>query len=220
MVVELHAMPASSPCRLVHMALEVMDVPYEYKTMNLMVGDHMTPEYLKLNPTHKVPIIKDGDFVLGESRAIVTYLASVYDKTGTLYPQDPKVRAVVDQRLYFDAGTMYTSFRECFYPKMFLGQDIPDSAFTKAREVLSWAQDMVKATGYAAGTTHMTLADLAFVATYSTAEATGAFDFSGFPVWDEYFAKMKKEIKNYDKGNGDNAKVFGNFYRSRVATKA
>ena len=41
------------------------------------------------------------------SRAIITYLANQYGKDDSLYPKDPKKRALVDQRLYFDACTLY-----------------------------------------------------------------------------------------------------------------
>ena len=43
----------------------------------------------------------------------------------------------------------------------------------RVKEVLGWVTDMIKPTGYVAGTNHMTLADIAFVATISTALATG-----------------------------------------------
>ena len=44
------------------------------------------------------------------SRAIIQYLANKYGKDEYLYPKDPVKRAVVDHRMYFDAGTLYDRF--------------------------------------------------------------------------------------------------------------
>lgn len=53
-------------------------------------------------------------FFFNFSRAIMAYLVSQYGKTDELYPKDPKKRALVDQRLYFDAGTLYQRFGDLY----------------------------------------------------------------------------------------------------------
>ena len=61
----------------------------------------------------------DGDFKLNESRAIAAYLANAYAKDDSIYPKEPKVRARVDQLMYFDMGQLYMSFGECFVSILF-----------------------------------------------------------------------------------------------------
>jgi glutathione S-transferase len=60
------------------LTLEVKGLPYESKLLEFSKGDHKTSEYLKLNPRGKVPTLKDGDFVLYESIAIMAYLDRKY----------------------------------------------------------------------------------------------------------------------------------------------
>lgn len=89
-------------------ALRVRSVAYElgieFETVeiDMRAGETKTPEFLALNPNGKVPVLVDGDFVLWESRAIDSYLASLKPERG-LYPDDPKARAVVDQWSYWQA---------------------------------------------------------------------------------------------------------------------
>ena len=56
------------------LAAELKRIPYESKLLEFSKGDLKTPEFLALNPRGKVPVIRDGDFVLAESTAILAYL--------------------------------------------------------------------------------------------------------------------------------------------------
>ena len=104
---QVYGMSPSAPCRIVNMTLEVLGLEYEFKLVDLQAGDHMKPEYLAMNPQHNIPTLKDGDFIMNESRAIAAYLANKYGADDKLYPKDAETRARVDQRLYFDMGIFY-----------------------------------------------------------------------------------------------------------------
>ncbi|MHB2168097.1 glutathione S-transferase family protein [Alsobacter sp. R-9] len=55
-----------------------------------------TPEFKAKNPNGMIPVIEDDGLVLWESNAIVRYIAARYG-AGTLWPEDPRARAVADQ---------------------------------------------------------------------------------------------------------------------------
>jgi glutathione S-transferase len=75
-------------------ALQELDAEFEFVSVNLMAGENRHPDFLRLNPTGKLPVLVDGDLVLTESAAIVMYLAEKYGAKG-LMPTDLKERAQV-----------------------------------------------------------------------------------------------------------------------------
>lgn len=60
-------------------------------------GDNKTPEYLAMNPHGKVPVLRDGDFTMYESLAILAYLERKYPET-PLFGDSPESGALVWQR--------------------------------------------------------------------------------------------------------------------------
>ncbi len=64
--------------------LQELGVSFESVTVNLLQGDHQRPEFLAINPAHKIPVLVDGDRVVTESVAIVLYLAEKYPDRGLI----------------------------------------------------------------------------------------------------------------------------------------
>ena len=144
------------------------------------------------------------------------YLVQQYGKDDKLYPKDPKVRARVDQRLYFDMGVFYKAFGDIVYPKMTGRGSVPDNAQERLVEVLKWANDFVKASGFVAGTEHHSIADIAFLATYATMLACEGFhDFSPYAELNAWYEKMKTLV-NHAKHNEEGAKQFGEWYKAKM----
>jgi glutathione S-transferase len=78
MAIELYWGSGSPFAWRVMLALEVKGLPYESKLLEFSKGDHKSAAYLQLNPRGKVPTLKDGDFVINESLAIMSYLDRKY----------------------------------------------------------------------------------------------------------------------------------------------
>lgn len=79
----------------VWLALEYKAIAYTLKKLSFDAGDLTRPEYLAINPRHKVPAIVEDGFTLYESAAIVEYLDEAYPAEPRLIPGDARGRALV-----------------------------------------------------------------------------------------------------------------------------
>ena len=80
----------------VQLALEHKALAYERKVLSFSAGDTRKPEFVALNPRHRVPTLTDGDFTIYESNAIVAYLEAAYPGRGaSLFPGDARNQATV-----------------------------------------------------------------------------------------------------------------------------
>jgi glutathione S-transferase len=72
--------------------LKELDADFEFIPVDLLAGEHKRPDFLRLNPAGKVPVLVDGDLIIPESAAIVLYLADKFREKGLL-PLDLRQRA-------------------------------------------------------------------------------------------------------------------------------
>lgn len=195
-MVDFYYLPGSSPCRSVIMAAKAVGVELNKKLLNLQAGEHLKPEFLKINPQHTIPTLVDNGFALWESRAILVYLVEKYGKTDSLYPKCPKKRAVINQRLYFDLGTLYQSFANYYYPQVFAKAPADPEAFKKIEAAFEFLNIFLEGQEYAAGDS-LTVADIALVASVSTFEVAG-FDISKYANVNKWYENAKKVTPGWE----------------------
>ena len=97
----VYAMELSAPSNKVRFVVNALGLEHEYKSINIMAGEQKSEWYLKINPAGRVPAIKDGDFTLFESNAIIKYLAEKNDSA--YYPKDIQQRAKIEQWIDFSS---------------------------------------------------------------------------------------------------------------------
>ncbi|XP_013777661.2 glutathione S-transferase 1-like [Limulus polyphemus] len=212
MTVDLYHMAASGPCRAVRMVAELISVNLNLKDVDILAGEQNKPEFLKMNPQHCVPTIDDDGFYLWESRAIMQYLINKYAPDSSLYPKDPRQRAMVDMMLYFDMGTLYKTQGELFYPQAFKGEAPDPEKESNYKTALGYLETYLTKTSYVAGD-KLTLADISVVASLSMMEVLD-YDFQSFPKLYSWMAKMKKEIPNYKTMNDEPLEKFKAWVKS------
>ncbi|XP_068622115.1 glutathione S-transferase D7-like [Battus philenor] len=192
--IKIYYHPISPPCRAVLMTARVLGLQVELVFVKILEGEQKSPEFLKMNPQHTVPTIDDGGFILWESRAIMAYLVNAYGREDTLYPKNPRQRAVVDQRLYYDI-TLFQKYADLYWPVLFFGQEYSEENAAKLNEVLGWLNSMLEGRAFVAGD-NLSIADITIAVTLTNLEAFG-FDYSAHQNVAKWFERMKKELDPY-----------------------
>ncbi len=133
---QVYADPITVNCRKVLAGLDFLGAPFERIHVDYFKGEQKEPAYTALNPNASVPAMRDGDFVLWESNAILQYAA---DKLGrdSAYPRDLRRRADINRWLLWESSSWFPSsyvflVENCVKP--LLGGE-PDPAVLDAQAV-------------------------------------------------------------------------------------
>jgi GST-like protein len=102
-MIRLHT-AATPNGKKVSIALEELGLPYEMRRVNLQAEEQLRPEFLALNPNHKIPVLEDDDLVIWESGAILLHLGEKHDPEGRILPKDPRQRIAAIQYAFFQTG--------------------------------------------------------------------------------------------------------------------
>ena len=95
---KFYNVPYSGNSYKVRLLLAQVGIACDIVEIDILQGESRTPEFLKINPNGRTPVLDDNGFVLAESNAILAYLAR-----GTKFlPEDRQRWALVFQWLFFE----------------------------------------------------------------------------------------------------------------------
>ncbi len=147
--------------------LEELELPYQVIPVDVWKGDQFKPEFLKLNPNGKIPVIVDHEgpggrpYTVFESGAILLYLA---EKTGRLLPADMARKYEVIQWLMIQLTGVGPMFGQLTHFTSFAppGNDYSVSRYrTEVKRLYEVLEQRLARTGAYLGGADYTIADIA-----------------------------------------------------------
>ncbi|MEH6403597.1 MAG: glutathione S-transferase [Sneathiella sp.] len=136
---KIHGFPLSGHSHRVELFANLADLAHEMVLVDLAAGEQKQGPFLSLNPFGQVPVLEDGETVLTDSNAILTYLARKY--APTWYPEDPIVAAQIQRFLSLAAGEVnYGSATARLINVFGAGLDK-----ARAADVAAWAHERLEA---------------------------------------------------------------------------
>ena len=133
-----------------HWALIELNLSYKTEIIRTRTTDTETAAFKSVNPRQKIPVLQDGTLTMGESAAIVTYLAESYStEQVSLIPDNPKARAKYFEWMSFicmelDATSLYVLRRHWSLPEIYGDSPIANKASEEYFNRMITAADKLK----------------------------------------------------------------------------
>ncbi|MBJ7536273.1 glutathione S-transferase family protein [Marinomonas transparens] len=100
-----------------HILLEEIGAQFELVLVDRKSEAQKSSDYLKLNPTGRIPTLIDGDQVVFESAAICLHLCEAHSSSGLVPDTGTPERTLFYQWLFYLTGSIQSELMLYFYPE-------------------------------------------------------------------------------------------------------
>ena len=105
---ELLLDPRTVNSRKVLAGFKLIGADYSINKFDYFEAEQKSPDFVAINPNAAFPVLKDGDFILWESNAILQYAAEKVGNT-IAYPIELKIRADINRWLLWESSSWFGS---------------------------------------------------------------------------------------------------------------
>jgi glutathione S-transferase len=186
--IKLYDMDRSGHAHRVRLFLSFLEQPYESIKVDLVAGEHRSPEFLAMNPLGQIPVLVDDDVVIADSTAALVYLAYKFDD-GTWLPRDAVGAAKVQRWLSAASGLLYSGPVTARVGVVFKRDIDMDAAIANARRLFRWMQQELETNTWLAAD-HATIADIAMYSYIRVADE-GNLDVSEYPAIERWLSDVQ-----------------------------
>ena len=187
-----HDVPSSNSDR-VKIALAEKNLSWDGIRVRLANREQKSPEFLKLNPYGKIPVLVEDGKVLFESCIINEYLDEKYPNP-PLMPKDPYLRGrgrvLVDYALNYAHEPYWALRGEMRKPAAERNSTGIENSRNRLRELLVYLENALGERGYFLG--ELSLADVAIAPRFLRAETYGALPAPSLPRLSAWLERLKQ----------------------------
>lgn len=189
-MIKLYGHELSGNSYKVRLFLQLLNLDYEWIKVDLLKGEHKSPEYLALNPFGQVPLLRDGETKLADAQAILVYLARQYGGEPWL-PLEPLPLALVIRWLSITAGEVRQGLENARLYHLFGATSINiERAYQKAEHILTQLDQHLNTRTWLEGE-RPTIADVA-VFPYIALASDGKIDLAPYPQVIAWIDRIKQ----------------------------
>ncbi|KAK4877098.1 hypothetical protein RN001_009604 [Aquatica leii] len=205
MAPKLYTQDMSPTCRSVYLTAAALDLKLELITVDVWKNQQFSKSFLEINPTHTIPTLDDDGTIVWDSNAINIYLVSKYGKDDSLYPNDINIRAVINQRLFYNANVIFHLAKSLIL-KTAKRKPFDKDDVTEIRKIYEVIEKFLETTTWM-GCDTVTIVDFAifsFVLFLVTCEPLDSIVFPRVSKWVQkmknlpYFYVMKKGMQDIE----------------------
>ncbi len=185
----------SGNCYKIRLLLNQLGIEYERVNIDILNKESRTPEFLKINPNGKTPVLYHEGKYLAESNAILWYLAS----NSSFVPNGNYEQALVLQWMFFEQFSHEPNIATSRYWVSILKAEEEYKEQLKVKKKLGYAaldvmEKHLKNNTYFVANQY-SIADIALYA-YTHVAEEGNYDLSGYIQIKEWFKRIENQ-KNH-----------------------